>query len=148
MSWFPGIFRLSQTSGVSKVPAPSGVSVLSGHSQPSDYFSFRCSSEFPVPHGVPTVDLPAFPGISESSIHRPSDRQVLGYSSRHRPWSENHWLFQPASTFRSEHIIGPSGRHRPLVSIGLSASINLPVGTSSALSADIDLLVGIDHWVG
>jgi hypothetical protein len=40
------------------------------------------------------------------------------------------------------NIIGPSGWHRPLVSIGLSASINLAIGTSSALAAGIDLAIG------
>jgi hypothetical protein len=128
MSCFPGNFRLSRTSGVSKLPALSGASVLSGHSQPSNCSSFLCSSEFPVPHGIPTVDLLALPGISESSIHRPSSRSTIGPSGRHRPSGRS--------------TIGPSGRHRPLVSIGLSASINLPVGTSSALPAGIDLPVG------
>jgi hypothetical protein len=39
-------------------------------------------------------------------------------------------------------MLGPSGRHRPLVSIGMSASFNLAIGTSSALAAGINLAVG------
>jgi hypothetical protein len=107
---------LSRTSGVSKVPAPSGVSVPSGHSQPSDCSSFRCSSEFPAPHGVPTVDLRLFRAFRNP----PSIDLPVGTSSA-----------IPAGI---DLVVGTSS--------ALAAGINLAVGTSSAHVAGIDLAVG------
>jgi hypothetical protein len=106
MSRFPNIFRLSQTSGVLEVPALSGVSVFSGHSQPFDRSSFRCSSEIPAPE-FRLFDVPAFPDVSDFSV---------------------------ASTL----LVG--------IPSALLAGIDLPVGKSSALPADIDPSVGIDSF--
>jgi hypothetical protein len=50
----------------------------------------------------------------------------------------------PAGIDLGQKILGPSGRHQPCGwnIIGLSASIDLAIGTSSALAAGIDLAVG------
>jgi hypothetical protein len=129
MSSFPGIFHLSRTSGVSEVPAPSGVLVLSGHGQPSDRSLFRCSSEFPVPSGVSVL----------SGHSQPSDcfsfRCSFEFLAPHGVPTVDFRLFR---AFRNPPSIDlPVGK-----SSAFPAGIDLPVGTSSALPAGIDLAVG------